>query len=96
MRSQQIDARELLGSTVSLPLRRLFWLKWILEELAVSMVRDDCFFLGGDADEEVFSVAAGRPAVGLSDSPLVSVSSWVLAPDDFFLFFSSDVLSLDF
>ena len=36
-------------------------------------------------------------AVGLFDSPLASVSSWVLTPDDFYLFFlSSDILSLDF
>jgi hypothetical protein len=42
------------------------------------LIRDDCFFLGGGADEKVSSVAAGSSAVGL------------------FLFFSSDVLSLDF
>jgi hypothetical protein len=57
---------------------------------------DDCFFCGGGADEEVSSVTAGSSAVGLSYSPLTSVLSWVLAPDDIFLFFSSDVLSLDF
>jgi hypothetical protein len=58
--------------------------------------QDDCFFLGGGADEEVFSVAAGLSAVGLSDAPLALVQSWMLALDDFFLFFSSDILSLDF
>ena len=60
------------------------------------LTRDDCFFLGGGADEEVFSVAAGLSAVGLSDSPLALVSSWMLALEDFFLYFSSDILSLDF
>jgi hypothetical protein len=60
------------------------------------LTRDDFFFLGGGADEEVFSVAAGLSAVGLSDAPLALVPSWVLALDDFFLFFSSDILSLDF
>ena len=60
------------------------------------LTRDDCFFLGGGADEEVFSVAAGLSAVGLSDAPLALVQSWVLALDDFFLFFSSDILSLYF
>jgi len=60
------------------------------------LTRDDCFFLGGGADEEVFSVAAGLSAVGLSDAPLALVQSWVLALDDFFLFFSSDILSLDY
>jgi len=49
------------------------------------------------ADKKVSSVAVGSSAVGLSDAPLASVSSWALAPDDFFLFLpSSDVLSLDF
>ena len=57
----------------------------------------DCLFCGGGADEEVPSVAAGLSAAGLSDSPFASVSSWLLAPDDSFLFFFSlDVLSLDF
>jgi hypothetical protein len=60
------------------------------------LTRDDCFFLGGGADKEVYSVAAGSSAVGLSDAPLALMSSWVLALDDFFLFFSSDILSLDF
>ncbi len=45
------------------------------------LTRDDCFFFGGGADEEVFSVAAGLLAVGLSDAPLVLVPSWVLALD---------------
>ena len=53
--------------------------------------------IGGGAGEEVPSFAAGSSAAGLSNSPLASVSSWVLTPDGFFLFFfSSDILSLDF
>ena len=64
--------------------------------LSILGFRDD-FFLGGGAGEEVPSFAAGSSAAGLSNSPLASVSSWVLTPDGFFLFFfSSDILSLDF
>ena len=55
------------------------------------------FLLRRRAGEEVSSFAADSSAATLSNSPLASVSSSVLTPDDFFLFFlSSDVLSLDF